>query len=133
MQGPFTYEARTPSDISFIPLKQTETFEAGALLNHYLATDQKLKKFVPLIKDSKVYPVLYDATGAVLSLPPIINGARSAITLATRDILIECTATDLTKAKIVLNTVVTMFSECALFALYLFRALLVYALYLCAQ
>ncbi len=33
------------------------------------------------------------------------------ITLDTRDIFIECTATDLTKAKIVLNTVVTMFSE----------------------
>ncbi len=33
------------------------------------------------------------------------------ISLETKDIFIECTATDLTKAKIVLNTVVTMFSE----------------------
>ncbi|CAD6264708.1 unnamed protein product [Miscanthus lutarioriparius] len=47
----------------------------------------------------------------VLSLPPIINGAHSAITLATRNVFIECTATDLTKANIVLNTMVTMFSE----------------------
>ena len=38
------------------------------------------------------------------SLPPIINGAHSAISLATRDVFIECTATDLTKAKVVLNT-----------------------------
>jgi phenylalanyl-tRNA synthetase beta subunit len=43
----------------------------------------------------------------VLSLPPIINGAHSAITLATRNVFIECTATDLTKAKIVLNTMVS--------------------------
>ena len=33
------------------------------------------------------------------------------ITLDTRDIFIECTATDLAKAKIVLNTICTMFSE----------------------
>ncbi len=35
----------------------------------------------------------------------------SQITLDTRDVFIECTATDLTKANIVLNMVVTMFSE----------------------
>ena len=33
------------------------------------------------------------------------------ITLQTRDVFIECTGTDLTKAGIVLNTMVTMFSE----------------------
>lgn len=42
----------------------------------------------------------------VLSLPPIINGAHSAITLQTKNVFIECTATDLTKAKTVLNTMV---------------------------
>ena len=42
----------------------------------------------------------------VLSLPPIINGAHSAIKLETKNVFIECTATDLTKAKIVLNTMV---------------------------
>ena len=33
------------------------------------------------------------------------------LTLDTRDVFIECTATDLAKARIVLNTVTTMFSE----------------------
>lgn len=33
------------------------------------------------------------------------------ISLDTRDVFIECTATDLTKAKVVLNTVCAMFSE----------------------
>lgn len=42
----------------------------------------------------------------VLSLPPVINGAHSAITLETKNVFIECTATDLTKANIVLNTMV---------------------------
>jgi hypothetical protein len=49
--------------------------------------------------------------GVVLSLPPIINGRHSRITLATRNVLIECTATDRTKANIVLDTVVTMFAQ----------------------
>ena len=48
--------------------------------------------------------------GTVLSLPPIINGDHSKITLKTKDILIECTATDKFKAQIVLDTMVTMFS-----------------------
>lgn len=55
---------------------------------------------MPLIKGSLVYPAIYDANRTLLSLPPIINGAASAISLDTRDVLIECTATDLTKAKV---------------------------------
>ena len=111
LQGPFTYEARTPSQIRFVPLKQEKEFNAQDLLQYYKEHDQKLKKFVPIIEDSLVYPVLYDAKGTVLSLPPIINGAHSAIKLSTKNVFIECTATDLTKAKTVLNTVVTMFSQ----------------------
>ena len=61
--------------------------------------------------DVQVYPVIKDANGDVLSLPPVINGHLSRIRLETTDVLIECTATDLTKANIVLDTMVTMFSE----------------------
>ena len=44
-------------------------------------------------------------------MPPIINGDHSKITLNTKNVFIECTATDLHKAEIVLDTMVTMFSE----------------------
>eukprot|EP00882_Tetradesmus_deserticola_P022463 GHRQ01024373.1.p1 GENE.GHRQ01024373.1~~GHRQ01024373.1.p1 ORF type:complete len:412 (+),score=157.30 GHRQ01024373.1:352-1587(+) len=186
---PFSYEALPPADISFVPLKQTRKFRADELMDHYIANDQKLKKFVPLIKDSLVYPAIYDADRTPLSLPPIINGAATAvsrqaapspsppphnhgsmtaaeeaasarnlrynidkllqytqqhasdclacppaasdaqalpqlipcinrrhnhrpqISLDTRDVFIECTATDLTKAKVVLNTLCAMFGE----------------------
>ncbi|CAK0774111.1 hypothetical protein CVIRNUC_004136 [Coccomyxa viridis] len=111
LQGPFTYEALPPSEISFVPLKQSRAFTAAELLQHYADNDLKLRRFVPIIQRSLVYPVILDARRTVLSLPPIINGAHSAITLQTRDVLIECTGTDLTKAGIVLNTMVTMFSE----------------------
>ncbi|KAG2427283.1 hypothetical protein HXX76_012479 [Chlamydomonas incerta] len=111
IQGPFTYEALPPEEIKFTPLKQTREFNAKELMQYYLDHDQKLKKFVPIIHSAVVYPVIYDANRTVLSLPPIINGQHSAISLDTKDVFIECTATDLTKAKVVLNTVVTMFSE----------------------
>ena len=32
MQGPFTYEALPPSEISFVPLKQSRAFTAAELL-----------------------------------------------------------------------------------------------------
>jgi len=114
LQGPFTYDARPPSAIEFVPLvPNDQSFTAGELLEHY-NTDvgcKHLKPYVPIIQDSPVYPVVLDAKETVLSLPPIINGDHSKITLDTTNVFIECTATDLTKANIVLDTVVAMFSE----------------------
>ncbi|KAI8556759.1 hypothetical protein RHMOL_Rhmol05G0280000 [Rhododendron molle] len=101
--------ALPPSDINFVPLKQVKNFRADELMEFY-KSDLKLKKFLHIIENSSVYPVLYDCNRTVLSLPPIINGAHSAITLETKNVFIECTATDLTKANVVLNTTVTMFS-----------------------
>ncbi|XWS50856.1 hypothetical protein CRYUN_Cryun12cG0125500 [Craigia yunnanensis] len=109
LQGPFTYEALPPPEINFVPLKQVKNFRANELMEFY-KSDLKLKKFLHIIEKSKVFPVIYDRNRTVLSLPPIINGAHSAITLKTKNVFIECTATDLTKAKIVLNTMVTTFS-----------------------
>jgi len=49
------------------------------------------------------------------SVSPQVTSLTTAcavqITLETRDVFIECTATDLAKANIVVNTVATMFSE----------------------
>jgi phenylalanyl-tRNA synthetase beta subunit len=60
-------------------------------------THAQLKQYLHIIKDSPVYPVIYDKNGVVLSMPPIINGNHSRITLNTRNVFIECTALDLTK------------------------------------
>lgn len=114
VQGPFSYSAEVPQDITFVPLtEEDKEFNGAALMEHY-ATDaacKHLAPYVPIIKDEPLYPVIRDGKGRVMSLPPIINGRHSRITLETTDVFIECTATDLTKAHIVLDTVVTMFSE----------------------
>jgi len=110
IQGPFSYEALKPQHIKFKPLNKDKEYDAGQLMDLY-STDLQLRQYLPIIRDSPVYPVIYDSNRVVLSMPPIINGDHSKITLNTRNVFVECTATDLTKAKIVLDMVVTMFSE----------------------
>jgi len=118
VSGPFVYDARPPGDVRFVPLTHAtegRAFDGRELLDHY-ETDpgcKHLKPYVPIIKNSALYPVVLDSMGTVLSLPPIINGAKSRISLRTKNVFVECTATDITKANIVLDTVVAMFSEYA--------------------
>lgn len=110
ISGPFLYDARPPANISFVPLNQTTEYTGEGIMNLY-ANHPQLKQYLPIIKDSPVYPIVLDSKGVVLSLPPIINGNHSKITLKTKNIFIECTATDLTKAKIALDTIVCAFSQ----------------------
>uniref|UniRef100_A0AAY5KNG4 Phenylalanine--tRNA ligase beta subunit n=1 Tax=Esox lucius TaxID=8010 RepID=A0AAY5KNG4_ESOLU len=110
ISGPFTYTAKPPDDIRFTPLNQAQEYTATELMNLY-KTDSHLRHYLHIIEDKPVYPVIYDSNGIVLSMPPIINGDHSKISLNTKNVFIECTATDLTKAKIVLDMMVTMFCE----------------------
>ncbi|XP_029415849.1 phenylalanine--tRNA ligase beta subunit isoform X2 [Nannospalax galili] len=110
LSGPFTYTAKRPSDIKFRPLNKTKEYTACELMNIY-KSDNQLKHYLHIIENKPLFPVIYDSNGVVLSMPPIINGNHSKITVNTRNVFIECTGTDFTKAKIVLDIIVTMFSE----------------------
>ena len=110
LSGPFVYTAKAPSDIKFKALNQVEEHTAEELMKIY-SNDTRMKKYVPIILDSPVYPIIYDNNGVVLSMPPIINGDHSKIKLTTKNVLIECTATDKHKAQIVLNTIIAAFSQ----------------------
>jgi len=113
IDGPFRYEALPPEQIHFAPLNDTQVYQARNLLDMYRNSPnyKHLKNYTNIIYDSPVYPVIYDSKNRVLSLPPIINGNHSKLTMNTRNVFIESTATDLTKANIVLDTIVTMFSQ----------------------
>ncbi|RVE50142.1 hypothetical protein evm_005165 [Chilo suppressalis] len=110
VQGPFVYDALPPSEIKFKALNQPKEMTAPELMELY-SHHAQLKQYLPIIRDSHVYPVIKDKNGIVLSMPPIINGDHSKITLNTKNVFIECTATDLTKAIVVLDTIVCMFSQ----------------------
>ncbi|KAH9280848.1 Phenylalanine--tRNA ligase beta subunit [Echinococcus granulosus] len=107
---PFIYTALPPGDIRFRPLNQTKEYTAVELMQLY-SNESHLKAYLDIIRDKPVYSLIKDSKGTVLSMPPIINGEHSKITLATKNVFIECTATDLNKASIVVDTIVTMFSE----------------------
>ncbi|XP_048016543.1 phenylalanine--tRNA ligase beta subunit [Megalobrama amblycephala] len=110
ISGPFTYTAKPPADIRFKPLNQSKEYTATELMSLYKA-DSHLKHYLHIIENEPLYPIIYDSNGIVLSMPPIINGDHTKISLNTKNVFIECTATDHTKAKITLDMVVTMFSE----------------------
>lgn len=111
VQGPFVYRAEKPENIKFAPLTDASKVVDGRELMTALESHQQLSKFLHIIREKPTYPVVRDAKGVVLSLPPIINGDHSKITLNTKNVFIEVTAVDITKARVVLDTVVTMFSE----------------------
>eukprot|EP01129_Flabellula_baltica_P011155 TRINITY_DN4825_c0_g1_i1.p1 TRINITY_DN4825_c0_g1~~TRINITY_DN4825_c0_g1_i1.p1 ORF type:complete len:600 (+),score=166.55 TRINITY_DN4825_c0_g1_i1:36-1835(+) len=110
IQGPFSYEALPPEEINFVPLNKTQSVDGNGLLE-MLSTDAYLSQFLYMLRGQPLFPVLFDANRNVLSLPPVINSDHSKITLNTRNVFLEVTAPNEERANIVLNTVVTMFSE----------------------
>lgn len=110
MKGPFTFEGLPPKDINFVPLNQTKEINGTELMEFYEA-DRHLGKYLHIIRDKPVYPVILDGDRNVCSLPPIINSERTRISLGTQNVFIEMTATDQTKLDIVCNIMVTMFSK----------------------
>jgi len=111
VKGPFVYDARAPEDIRFVPLSKENEVNARELFDNIRSNDIHLKPYLHIIENEPKYPVITDSSGTVLSLPPIINGNISRITLNTKNVFIEVTAMDQTKAHIVLNTVAIMFSQ----------------------
>eukprot|EP01128_Nolandella_sp_AFSM9_P010656 TRINITY_DN73_c9_g1_i1.p1 TRINITY_DN73_c9_g1~~TRINITY_DN73_c9_g1_i1.p1 ORF type:complete len:608 (+),score=184.57 TRINITY_DN73_c9_g1_i1:57-1826(+) len=111
VSGPFTYTALPKKGgFTFVPLRQTESVDGEGMMA-LLESDLALKPYLPIIRDFENYPVILDSKKTVCSVPPIINGQHSKITLNTKNVFIEVTATDRTKACIVLDTITTMFGE----------------------
>ena len=113
IQQPFTYEALPKKDIRFVPLSESKEYNGEELFHEYNTRQppSHLKPYLYITESSPVQPVIYDAQRIVCSLPPIINGEHSKITLQTKNIFIECTGTDATKLSVTLNQVVTMFAQ----------------------
>lgn len=111
IQGPFTFDARSPEDIKFAPLNRPGQELDGRQLMSVLEKDRNLRPYLSIIRDSPVYPVILDKNGVVCSVPPVINGEHSKITMDTKDIFIEMTGTDETRLESAINIFVSMFSQ----------------------
>ncbi|EAX92593.1 phenylalanyl-tRNA synthetase, beta subunit family protein [Trichomonas vaginalis G3] len=109
VEAPFAYTAEKPEDIVFVPLTGGPEVNGRQLYEH-LKEHQQLSKYLPLLDPFDTWPVVRDAKGRVMSLPPIINSDLSKITVNTRNVFIECTATDLTRAMTAVILLCTAFS-----------------------
>lgn len=78
--GPFLYSAEEPSKIVFRALNQPAELTAEDLFTE-LEKDLFLRAYLPIVREHAKYPVIRDREGRVCSLPPIINGEHSKITL----------------------------------------------------
>ena len=76
-------------NFSFIPLDKQSEFTIENILNNLDVG----KDYGHIVNNSDRFPILFDSQKNVISLPPIINGNMTKITLNTKNLLIEVTST----------------------------------------
>jgi len=105
---PIKYEARTSSDIKFIPLEMSQEINGLEILQRHPTG----REYAHLLSDYKKFPVFVDSNNKILSMPPIINSNETGkITQETKDVFIECSGSDLEVLKKTLNIIVVTLSE----------------------
>ena len=104
---PFTYKAVLPDEVSFVPLQGSRRMTPREVLELH----EKGRTFAHVLEGKSRYPLIVDSRGEVLSMPPIINGAVTAVTEATRNIFVDCTGTDLNAVQYAVNILCTALAE----------------------
>lgn len=107
LAAPFTYTTWGLDEKRFIPLYETREMSPREILEKH----EKGAAYAHLLKGHDRVPIIVDAKGGVVSLPPIINAARTAVTTATRDIFLDVTGTDKWAVERTLNMLATALVE----------------------
>ena len=90
LMPPFTYAARGPKELSFVPLEMTESLTLEQILEKH----PKGKMYAPILCGLPAYPVILDARNEVLCLIPVTNGESSKLQAGTTcDLFIEVNGT----------------------------------------
>ncbi|MEA3190067.1 MAG: phenylalanyl-tRNA synthetase beta chain [Thermoplasmata archaeon] len=111
LKGPFKYTCVGPSEKPFTPLNDTAPRTPEQILRNH-PKGLEYGHLLPQPRaSSKTFPVFLDGDGQVLSMPPIINAARTAVTAKTRDLLLDVTGTDLRSVKQTIALLATCFAE----------------------
>ena len=104
---PFYYKAANPYETSFTPLDM----EKEMTLEDILQNHKKGHKYAHLLDKYSKYPLIMDAEDNILSMPPIINGELTKLTIGTRNVLVDVTGTDEKAVNYTLNIITTSFAE----------------------
>ena len=104
VKSPFVYEA--VKEFTFTPLECTSPMTLAQVLKEH----PKGKDYAHLVQHGK-YPLLLDANAEVLSFPPIINGSLTALTPATKEMLIDVTGTSREAVSDALNVLCCLLAD----------------------
>ncbi len=94
-------------DFSFIPLEMSEKRTVKQILEEM----PKGMDYAQILEGKPLVPMIVDATGQVLSFPPIINSEHTKVTPDTKNLFVDVTGTNKTAVDQALNMVVTAFYE----------------------
>ncbi len=106
LKGPFTYTCVGPDESAFVPLQENRPMAPAQIM----AEHPKGREYGYLLPDG-LYPVFLDGEGDVISLPPVINAAKTALTPATKDVLIDVTGTDAESVRRTIALLASGFAE----------------------
>lgn len=105
---PIHYTACNADSTSFVPLGETQPMSCRTIL----AEHQKGKEYGWILKDANSVPVLKDADGEILSMPPIINSAHiGAVKEGDEEMLVELTGTNLHSLFLAVNIIACNFID----------------------
>lgn len=107
VRPPFTYQAVRPGDARFTPLGMAQEMNLSEILTKH----EKGREYSSLVASKPLFPIIKDASGEVLSFPPVINGIRTQLTPDTRNLFIDVTGTDLDAVSGCLTILATALAE----------------------
>jgi len=90
IQPPVRYTTTLPDDIRFIPLEFSRELTPAQILREH----PKGIEYGSIMQGWSSYPILIDAQGMVLSMPPIINSESTRVTSNTKRLFIDVTGED---------------------------------------
>lgn len=105
---PITFTSEVPEKIVFQPLESSAKMNGLQILERHPTG----RKYAHLCRGWKRFPVFTDATGKILSMPPIINSHDlGKIDAQTTEVFVEATGTDLPTLHQALNILVTTLAD----------------------
>jgi phenylalanyl-tRNA synthetase beta chain len=108
LEGPITYRTLDPDGDPFEPLGAPGTRMTGRQI---LEEHPKGIAYAGLLSAFERYPVLMDANGQVLSMPPIINSEGTKLKEGTRRLFVEVTGPSQAAVERSLRTLVASLAE----------------------
>lgn len=108
IQFPVKYAAVDPDKTSFVPLQCEQQMTCRQILSEH----PKGKDFGWILQDAKLFPLLSDAKGEVMSMAPIINSATlGAVQVGDKDLMVELTGDNMENLMLSANIVACDFAD----------------------